>query len=69
MGDSNSSKPHEAVTVIKHYDTQHNDTQQNDIQHYDIQHKELICDTRHKRHLAKRHPAKKTFSIIKLPKS
>jgi hypothetical protein len=55
------------ISVRRHHDIQHNDTQQNDTQHYDTrhndtQHKGLICDTQHKRH-----SAKKTLSIIKLP--
>ncbi len=36
----------------QHNETQHNDTQHNDTQLYDTQHKELICDTKHKGHLA-----------------
>ena len=45
------------ISVRGHHDIQHNDTQHNDTQH-----KGLICDTQHKRH-----SAKKTLSIIKLP--
>jgi hypothetical protein len=37
---------------IKSNDIHHNDRKHNDIQYGDTQHEELICDTRHKQHLA-----------------
>ena len=38
--------------IVRRHDIQHDDTQPSDIQHNDIQRKMLICNTRHKQHLA-----------------